>query len=469
MSILLTIIVFVLVFSLLILVHEFGHFAAAKRSGVKVEEFGIGIPPRIWGVKKGETLYSINWIPFGGFVKMLGDTADGKKASKSKRSFDQQPIRAKMLIICAGVLMNFLLAFVLLTFGFLVGIEPLIASEEEFLDAVRDGQVELAIANEGSEEAFYVPRLKYLEDEDSVLNDYLEDGDTILSVNGFEVLNSEDFFEAVSKRVSPVEMEVYRANGGSITNLVMTGFGGDTETIVSFIEESSPADVAGLEIGDSLISVGGKAINSAEDVASATAEFASGGQIAYQLIRDGKTIALNIPLREEDGRVGISVSDMVPVFDNFSLYQSYTGHELLEIEKVQYGLMAPVVAGAEMWRLGKLTAVMFVDVFAGFLSGGDVPDGVAGPVGIAQMTFVNMQDGFAAMLRFIALLSLSLGVVNILPIPALDGGRAVFIIYHAITGRKANPHFEQWIHTGGFFLLLLFLVYVTFNDVLSLF
>jgi regulator of sigma E protease len=469
MTILLTIIVFVLVFSLLILVHELGHFAAAKKSGVKVEEFGIGIPPRIWGVKKGETLYSINWIPFGGFVKMLGDTADGKKVSKSKRSFDNQPIRAKMLIICAGVLMNFLLAFILLTFGFLVGIEPLIASEEEFLNAVRDGQVVLEVADEEAEESFYLPRLKYLEDENSVLHGVFQNGDVVLAVNGVEILTKGDFFDALSERVSPVEIELYRSSTKSLASARLTGIGGATDTIVSYVEAGSPAEVAGLQVGDLVLKIGGDVVGSAEDVAEATANNVENGKISYELMRDGKRIYLNIPVREEDGRVGISVSDMIPVFDNFSLYQSYTAHELVETKKVQYGLMAPFVAVQEMWRLGKLTAVMFVDVFAGFLSGSEVPDGVAGPVGIAQMTFVNMQDGFAAMLRFVALLSLSLGVVNILPIPALDGGRAVFIIYHAVTGRKPNPHFEQWIHTVGFFLLLLFLVYVTFNDVLSLF
>ena len=151
------------------------------------------------------------------------------------------------------------------------------------------------------------------------------------------------------------------------------------------------------------------------------------------------------------------------------MYTSYVPHELLGVEKVSYGFLSPVVAVQEMVRLGKLTAVMFVDVFGGFLTGSEVPAGVAGPVGIAQMTFVNLQNGFAAMLRFVALLSLSLGVINILPIPALDGGRAVFIIYHAVTGRKPNPRIEQWIHTAGFLLLLLFLAYVTFNDVLSFF
>ena len=108
MEILLTIVVFILIFSFLILIHEFGHFTAAKRAGVKVEEFGFGLPPRIFGVKKGETLYSINWIPFGGFVRMLGEDSSSKKARNSKRSFVNQPLRTQAWIVSAGVVMNLL-------------------------------------------------------------------------------------------------------------------------------------------------------------------------------------------------------------------------------------------------------------------------------------------------------------------------------------------------------------------------
>jgi regulator of sigma E protease len=144
-------------------------------------------------------------------------------------------------------------------------------------------------------------------------------------------------------------------------------------------------------------------------------------------------------------------------------------HELLGIEKLRYGWKAPIVATQEMWRLSHLTAVMFVDVFADFLSFQELSDDVSGPVGIAQMTGVFLQDGFAAMIRFVALLSLSLGVINILPFPALDGGRLVFIIFQAVTGKRPNPNIEHWIHSIGFILLLSFIAYVTFNDILNLF
>lgn len=460
-----TIVAFLLIFSLLILIHEFGHFIAAKKSGVKVEEFGFGLPPRIWGIKKGETLYSINWIPFGGFVRMLDAREGGVAAKLSNRSFDKQSLRKQALIICAGVIMNFLLAFVLLTIGFLIGIEPLIASEEDFLDGVRSGQIVVESTTPSDEEGFYLPRLVYLQDENSIFNGLLEDGDVIMKVNGEEVLNEDDFYEALAVGVDGTDLEVYRDINVEEIHLDRT-FG--SSVIVGGVESGSNAEAAGLQVGDIIKSVGEHPISSADQVVNYTSDYHVDGQIAYEVLRDGETLFMEIPLNSV-WKIGIIVSELLPAYDDFSLYLNYTPHHLIEMQKSKYAWSAPVVALKEMYRLGKLSAVMFVNVFANFLSGGSVPAGVAGPIGIAQMTFVNIQSGFAAIIRFVALLSLSLGVVNILPIPALDGGRMAFIVYQAITGRKPNPHIENWIHTAGFFLLILFLVYVTFNDVLNFF
>src|SRR3989338_4813375 len=111
MHTLLTILAFLVIFSLLILIHEYGHFFVAKRKGIKIEEFGFGLAPRIWGKKYGETLYSLNWIPFGGFVRMLGEDARDKKALKNGRSFMRKSKWARTQVVCAGVAMNFLLSW----------------------------------------------------------------------------------------------------------------------------------------------------------------------------------------------------------------------------------------------------------------------------------------------------------------------------------------------------------------------
>jgi len=463
MNILITVVVFLIIFSVLILIHECGHFFAAKRAGVKVEEFGFGLPPRLFGIKRGETLYSINWIPFGGFVRMLGEDSTTKESKGSKRSFENQSLRAQAFIVCAGVLMNLLLAFVLLTIGFTVGIEPLISTEEDFLNEIRNGTVNVEPAPTGNAEAFYLPRLVYHEDASSVFSGLLLDGDALIQVGDQEVLSQEDL-APVFKGQDAVQLTVYRETMGEF---VLSFDLPDSHPLITYIEEDSPAALAGFRLGDQILAINGSDVRLAEQVTIMSQE--SEGVLLYSILRGEEELSFSVEPRAEDRRVGIAIADLLPYYGNLSLYTNYVPHMLVNIETVSYGLSAPLVALEEMGRLGKTTAVMFVSVLKEFLTGGEVPDGVSGPVGIAQMTFVTVQAGFAATLRFVALLSLSLGVINILPIPALDGGKFFFIAVQAITGRKLNAKYERLIHAGGFLFLILFILYVTFNDVIGLF
>ncbi|MBI5728433.1 MAG: site-2 protease family protein [Candidatus Magasanikbacteria bacterium] len=524
-----TAIVFVLIFSLLILVHEAGHFWAAKRAGVKVEEFGFGLPPRAFGIKRGETIYSINWIPFGGFVKMLGE--DGSSKTRSPRSVNNQPLRVQAFIVMAGVLMNLLMAFVLLTFGFLVGIEPLIVDSEDFAAAIADGtvqvepgivvvesngdsfapgdriltlagtepiqsveeweaaktsiiennetilvQVDRADGTGGTEylspekldllsfQPLYLNRFVYLEDPGSVLAPYLKNGDVIIRIDGQEILAEADISQSIAMS-SEIDLSIFRPGVGDleITDVALPA----NYPIVAYLRPDSPATEFGLMVGDEIVKVNNVEVHRATDVVQVT-EMAE-DMMSYDVLRLGELKNFQIPLGP-DRRVGVSLSDPLPYYGNLSLYESYVPHSLVKVNQVRYGLLtAPVVAVQEMWRLGKLTAVMFVGVLGDFLTADELPEGVAGPVGIAKMTFVTLQDGFDAIIRFVALLSLSLGVINILPIPALDGGRLLFIAIHALTGKRPDPKTEGWIHSVGFFFLILFLIYVTFNDVVNLF
>lgn len=463
----LTIVIFVVIFSLLILIHELGHFTAAKRAGVKVEEFGMGLPPRIFGVQRGETLYSINWIPFGGFVRMLGEDPSQRGAKTSKRSFMNQPLRTQALIVSAGVIMNFLLAFVLLTIGFWFGIEPLMVDEEDFIENIRQEVIVVEPAPADEEGVFHLSRLVYSEDPDSVFDRYLEDGDVILELNGEFILDEQDLYSALQKSVY-TELLVYR--DGSEVNIsprevvVLPQY-----PLIQMVQEESPAAEAGLQVGDQVVSMNGEVLRTAEDVVSTTQALEPGVLVDYQIYREDELIELSLELNEER-RIGIVLTDYVPYYGNLSLYHGLTTHRLVEVQKLQYGfLKAPVVAVDEMWRLSKATAVMFVNVLGDFLTFDEIPAGVSGPVGIAEMTFLSVQEGFAAVLRLVALLSLSLGVINILPLPALDGGHLAFIIMEGVSGRKPNAKLKHWIHLVGFVLLILFIFYITFNDVMNLF
>lgn len=544
--ILLTVIVFILIFSLLILVHELGHFWAAKRAGVKVEEFGFGLPPRIFGVKRGETIYSLNWIPFGGFVRMLGeDSAAGKR---SKRSINNQPLRVQAWVVSAGVVMNLLLAWVLLSFGLVLGMEPLLVNQEDLMNAVHEGSVELhpgfvveeseepyrtvvhdgedlqirsfepgdrivsvdgkdllsveqweavllALEEEGGSvyagveyargasgaeyltaelaeqitvSPFYMSRLVYNGDEDSILSGYLQRGDVLLQVGGFEIFNEGDLEEAV---VPGAGLLAYRPNEGTFIEIDEVAWP-QHMPVITYVLEDGPADLVGVEVGDELVSFNGASFNTAPEFLNYLKDL-RGLDLseAFELVveRNGERFVFKVAL-DESGYMRIALDDPVRNYGNLDLYPQLIPHSMGEIHKTSYGLGAAVVeAVKELWRLGVLTAVMFVTVLKNFVTGGGMPAGVAGPVGIAQMTFLTLQDGFTAVLRFVALLSLSLGVINILPIPALDGGRLIFILFEALTGKRPSPKLEHWIHSAGFAFLLLFLAYVTFNDVLNLF
>jgi regulator of sigma E protease len=547
MHLFLTLVAFFLIFSLLILIHEAGHFFAAKRAGVKVEEFGFGLPPKIFSIKKGETEYSLNWIPFGGFVRMLGEDT-GTKKSLGARSFAAQPLRTRAWIVSAGVIMNLFLAWVLLTLGFLVGIEPLIASEEDFLAAVHEGQVNVEpglLITESREEIrtvdyngkdlqirsfdpgdrlltldrkplvsyqqweavtahfttegggqiwvemdradgvggaeilttdlfkqistapVYFARLHYLDQPNSIFHGILQTGDLILSINGTPVFDEKDL-KTLEPDSGQWTVEYYRPGVGK-SEFQLTAPA--KHPVIAYLSENAPASQAGLQIGDEVLDLSGESIFSAEQLMTFTQDWHKehlGEPLIYMISRSGEKMTFEIQPNEE-GLVGVILANKIQDYGSLSLYSSPALHTLMGVEKVQYGWQSPFKAVSEMWRLGKATAVMFADVMKEFLSFGGVPEGVSGPVGIAKMTGVTLEEGWQAMLRFVAMLSLSLGVINILPIPALDGGRLLFIVLEAFTGRKPSPRLEHFIHSTGFILLILFLVYITWNDVLSLF
>ncbi len=467
MNILLSAVVFVLVFSVLIFIHELGHFAAAKKAGVKVEEFGFGLPPRLWGVKKGETIYSINWIPFGGFVRMLGEDPSEKAAHNNARSILNQSLRSQAFIVSAGVLMNLLLAFLLLTLGFWIGMEPLLVDEEDFLNSVKKGLVEVTpVETEG--EALYLPRFVYQDSPDAVFQPFLENGDILLEVNQRPIFSEADLMEALPSQ-ELTELLIYRNGEGLLNITPEDALFMPQGPLVQFVEPESPAELAGFQSGDQILSLNGQTINGAETLVTLTGELEPGSLVNYEVKREGEVLELSAPLSTE-GRIGVGLANFVPYYGNLSLYSWAVPHELLATHPLQYGFFeAPLVAVGEMWRLGKATAVMFVNVLGNFLTFEEIPAGVSGPVGIAKMTFVSVQEGFSAVIRLLALLSLSLGVINILPLPALDGGHLFFILFEAITGRKPNHQFRAWVHGTGLILLLLFITYITVNDVMNLF
>ena len=535
MEILVTIIVFIVIFSILVLIHELGHFTMAKRAGIKVEEFGFGLPPRLWGKKKGETIYSINWIPFGGFVRMFGEDSSDPKMLRSKRSFAGQPMRARVLVIIAGVVMNFLLAWFLLFVGFTVGMEPLLGPDD-ILPAIGDGQIVLqpglkvkavesgALAEQVGikpEDVVYGIDGKEIDsyfDSDSaglynlvrdggvvnfnISEDQLEDlsqgnglgiqyydyssfprvkffdlkkhtdfykaglrsGDTVISVNGSQVFNVEQYEDLV-RGVSTLEYEVFR---DGLMNTIIVERDESRQVLISRVIPESPAEKAGLIEEDIVLSVNGTDINDSLELIKFV-EAHSTENLAYLISRNGQQMFYEIT--PEDGKIGVFLSELMSygADQGVSVYNTDFVSSVVEIKKEQYSWYVSVYKSlGETYRLSKMTVGMFGSFISGMLFDGEIDKSVAGPVGIAQMTHVFVKEGFIPILRFMAILSLSLAVINILPFPALDGGRLLFIIIELFLGRPVKQKWEAWIHLMGYVLILMLIVVVTYSDIVRL-
>ncbi len=340
----------IIILSLVILItlHELGHFIFARRYGVKVEEFGIGIPPRVWGKKIGETIYSLNLIPLGGFVRMLGE----EERSETKNSFSEKPIWQRAVIIIAGVVSFWILAILIFSVVFFAWGRPTL---------VEDGLQE--------EGVFLTVAIKDVEKIDMDLLDKITPGEKITAVEGEEVYAA-----------SVLEKEIRE---GAETVTVQRG------------EESAEVSLAGKQ-----------------------EEFLETFFIGnYKMQRMGPFESLVQGFQQT---VGVSVMQVVG----------------------------------------------FGNIIGSAISGEGMPAGVqvSGPVGIGNMALDFLERGVADYLEFVAFIASVLAVINILPIPALDGGRLLFLIIEKLKGSPLPQKIEQGVNAAFFLLLISFMIFITFKD-----
>lgn len=357
---LLTALVFFIILSILVLVHELGHYAVARAIGVDVEEFGFGLPPRLWGRKIGKTIYSLNWLPIGGFVKLAGEDPPSHEAMGGKRSSLSQYFWARSkkergAILLAGVAMNFVLA---------VGITTYLLTQGVF---ERTGRVH-------------------------------------------------------------------------IEKVVVGG----------------PAEQAGLQKGDILVSISssGKSptvLTLPKELIDFTNE-EKGNTVVVTILRDVRQQAISLVPRTDppagEGPMGVAISDLEE--HTYSWAQAPGKALVMNIQRARDMLVA---IGSMLWRVIQFQS-----------PGADV----AGPIGIAQVTGQAVRFGMKAVLEFMSILSLNLAVLNILPIPALDGGRLLFVFLEKVFGRRIKPAFEQSTHQVGMIILLMLIALISVNDILRL-
>lgn len=347
-----TLIIFIIVLAILVLAHEWGHFIAAKKSGLTVEEFGFGFPPRIWSWKYGETIYSINLLPLGGFVKILGEDGNG---ADDPKSFSSKPVWNRGLITVSGVAMNFILAIFLLIIGFNIGLPQII-------------------------------------DENN---------------------------EALAKNI----------------NIQIVA-----------IAPNSPAELAGIKLGDLI-----KNFSEVKNLQNFINEN-RGREITLKIQRGKDDLEIKAAPRinppEGEGALGIALAKTGII--SYPWYQS-----------IWLGAKSAFII---TWEIVK----GFFGLIKNILMAGKIPQEISGPVGIAVLTGQAASLGFIYLLQLVALISLNLTILNLLPFPALDGGRLLFLAIEKIKGSKVSPKIENAIHGAGLALLLLLAVLITWRDILKL-
>lgn len=347
-DILQTIFYAVIIFSLLIFIHEFGHFIVAKLVGVRVEEFSLGMGPKAFSFTKGETMYSIRLLPIGGYVKMPGEAGleeDDDLSADDPRRFNNKSVLQRAAVIAAGPIMNFLLAIVLFSY--------------------------------------------------------------ILSSIGVPFYSSD----------------------------------------IGRVLENSPAEKAGLLKGDKIIAVEGKQVDEWLDV------------ITLIHGRSGENLEITVLRDTEEKDLSIS-----PVYDK-EKKQDLIGIEATKPIIKKYGILQSV--GVSVQRTYDVVALTLSEITKMIL-GKVGTEGVAGPVGIVKIIGESAKVGILSIINLTAFISISLGLMNLLPIPALDGSKLVFLLIEGLRGKPVDPRKENLIHFMGFALLMIFMLFITYKDIIGI-
>ena len=362
------IIIFIIILLVLVVSHEFGHFILAKKSGIRVDEFAFGFPPKIASIKKGETTYSLNALPLGGYVKIFGENPDEDSLNgpDKDRRFINKPKYIQAMVLLGGVAMNFLLAWILLSFSFVSGLPTSVGTQET----------------------------------------------------------------------------------GVVKNAMLT---------VTHVAENSPAFDGGLQVGDKILNMQAGILST---------EIPSVESVQYFVARHSNE---EIKIIFERGKGEILETSITPKTGIAGSDKPAIGISMDSIGILKLPIHKALVSGLKLtWDLTITTAVGLFDLIVNSVRGTADISSVTGPVGIVGIVGDAVSFGFVYLLSLTAIISINLVIINLIPFPALDGGRLLFLLIEKIKGSRISPKIANTVNAIGFGLLMLLMVVITYHDIVKI-
>jgi regulator of sigma E protease len=423
-----TLIYFLIVIGILVFVHEFGHFIMAKRAGVRVEKFSLGMGPKLFGYKKGDTDYIISALPLGGYVKMAGENPD-EEPTGAADEFQSKTVWQRAKIAAAGSITNIAVAFLLMPLVFMVG-------------TYAEGPAKVGFVEKGS------PAEK----------SGFQAGDVIEEINGRRIndwtkaltliaVNPDTDVAVTLDRNGEKKVLSLRPEAVSELRIGSSGLMPDMPAEIGRLRPGLPAEKAGLKVNDKILAVNGKTIYHWNQFSLMVKE-SEGKDLVILIEREGKRAEKTIKPIMDGGRFVIGVEPAVRlVFKKYGF-----------LESVQMGF-------ARTFETADLTFITLKKLFTFSLS----IKTLGGPVMIAQMSGQAAAAGLSAFIALMATISLSLGMLNLLPIPVLDGGMLLFLAIEAVRKKPLSQRVMEVSQGIGAALLITLIAVVSYNDVMRLF
>ena len=423
-----TLLAFLIVFGILVFVHELGHFFMAKLVGVRVEVFSWGYGKRLFGFKKGETDYRVSLVPMGGFVKFSGEEAFDQEKELDPRDFMAKKRWQRFLVLVMGSVMNILLALVLVSIIGMVGVTDIEHQRQK-------------------------PVIGWIEPGSPAEQANLRVGDEILSINKRKTKTWSDVDIAVGTRPRRLVTVEVRRDEEILYIPLMTesktrydrgeaGFFGKILNQVIEVTPQYPAEKAGLKLGDVILAVNGEPVyyHQFTNVIEKNPE----KELEFLVDREGKTLILHVTPRLEDEVGIIGLTTFVK-----SVFK-------------RYGFFSAI---ARSVRENKRLAFVLVNFLRDLIVGEASAQQVGGPIEIAKWSFVFFRAGLLALMSFIAFISLQLGIINLFPIPVLDGGQIFILGLEGLFRRDFSIKVKQVLMTIGFAMFIVLLILVVLNDI----